>query len=73
MDSPLSQCTRYAHRAQNYIHMKASTINRLSLLGIDYHHTTDIYVAFTLQGWKYVQVPIGYAKSYQSIVNYLNY
>lgn len=53
--------------------MQTKLINRLFFEGIDYHHTGEKYIAFTLNGWKYVQIPIEYTKTFQSIINYLNF
>lgn len=53
--------------------MQSKLINRLFLEGIEIHHKTENYIAFTLNGWKYVEIPIEYTKTFQSIINYLNY
>lgn len=53
--------------------MTKALINKLSNSGIDFHHKTETYIAFKLNGWKYVQIPIHHTKKFQSIINYLNY
>lgn len=53
--------------------MTNKVLNKLAKQGIELHHITESYIAFTLNGWKYVKIPIHYTDSMQSILNYLKY